>query len=65
MIAKLNDLQNTIMTIQLQDYQLYFTDGYKFLNEACAGLQPAHAWFLRITSICECLYACVCPPPRL
>ena len=24
-----------------------------FLNQACA-------WFLRIASVCECLYACVC-----
>ena len=31
---------------------------YIFLNQAIA-------WFLRIASVCECLYACVCPPPRL
>ena len=32
----------------------------KFLNQA-------HAWFLRISSVLKCLYACmfVCPPPRL
>ena len=34
-------------------------------------MAAAHAWFLRIALVCECLYArvfvcmCVCPPPRL
>ena len=30
-------------------------------------LNQAHAWFLRIASIHECLYTCVfvCPPPGL
>ena len=42
-----------------------------FLNQACAGHRPVRAWFLRIASVRECLYACVCvclrvcPPPRL
>ena len=31
----------------------------KFLNQAHAGLWLARAWFLRIASVCECLYACV------
>ena len=29
------------------------------LNHARAGLWPACAWFLRIASVRECLYACV------
>ena len=33
-----------------------------FLNQAH---RPARAWFLRIASVRECLYECVCPPPRL
>ena len=42
-----------------------------FLNQACAGRRPVHAWFLRIASVREsmrvCVLArvCVCPPPRL
>ena len=36
----------------------------KLLNQARAGLWPAHAWFLKITfvqlSVCLCL-VCVCP----
>ena len=31
-----------------------------FLNQARAGHRPVHAWFLRITSVRECWYACVC-----
>ena len=30
-----------------------------FLNQACAGLRPTQAWFLRIASVRECQYACV------
>ena len=30
-----------------------------FLNQACAGHRPVCAWFLRIASVRECLYACV------
>ena len=33
-----------------------------FLNQA---RRPARAWFLRIASVRECLYECVCPPPGL
>ena len=33
---------------------------YLLLNQARTGLWPAHTWFLRIASVCECLYACVC-----
>ena len=29
------------------------------LNQARAGRKPARAWFLRIASVRECLYACV------
>ena len=47
-----------------------------FLNQACAGLWPAHAWFLKIdpvrivrmcvcVCVCVCLCVCVSPPPRL
>ena len=51
-------------------FSLIFTTS-AFLNQAYAGLWPAHAWFLRIASVRECLYACVCvcvcvcPPLRL
>ena len=35
----------------------------------CAGQRPARAWFFKIASVCECLYACVCLhvclPPKL
>ena len=43
-----------------------------FLNQVRAGLQPAHAWFLKIdpvrivgmhVRVCACV--CVCPRPRL
>ena len=41
----------------------------KFLNQARAGRRKARAWFLKIdpvrTSVCVCVYVCVCPPPRL
>ena len=30
------------------------------LNQAHAGHRPVRAWFLRIASVHECLYACVC-----
>ena len=44
-----------------------------FLNQACMGYRPVRAWFLRIASVHECLYArvfvcvctCMCPHPRL
>ena len=41
-----------------------------FLNQAHAGLWPARIWFLkidpvRIICMCMCVFACVCPPPRL
>ena len=31
-----------------------------FLNQSRAGHRLARAWFLRIASVRECLYACVC-----
>ena len=31
----------------------------RFLNQTCASLWPA-AWFLRIATVRECLYDCVC-----
>ena len=48
-------------------------------NQACAGLRPARAWFLKIVSVrmcvcvfvcvcmcvCVCVCVCVCPPQRL
>ena len=33
---------------------------HELLNQVHASHRPAHAWFLRIASIRECLYACVC-----
>ena len=43
-----------------------------FLNQARAGRRPARAWFLKIyhvrivcMRVCVCVFACVCPPPRL
>ena len=44
---------------------------FRFLNQACAGLWPARAWFFEIDPVRERLYVClrvcvcVCPPPRL
>ena len=37
------------------------------LNQAHTSHRPVHAWFLKIASVHECMYACmcVCPPPRL
>ena len=34
----------------------------QFLNQARAGLRPARAWFLKITSVrmYACVYVCVC-----
>ena len=43
----------------------------RFFNQACADLEPTRTWFLRIASVREHLYACVCvylhvcPPLRL
>ena len=40
----------------------------KFLNQACAGYRPTHAWFLKIDSVrIVGMRACVrvCPCPRL
>ena len=54
-----------------QNYQKIVYITHLILNQAGAGLQPARAWFLRIVSVHECLYACVfacvhvCPPLRL
>ena len=31
-----------------------------FLNQARAGLSPAHAWFLKITLVRMYVYVCVC-----
>ena len=36
-----------------------FYDPLGFLNQARASRRPACAWFLRIVSVHECLYACV------
>ena len=36
----------------------------KFLNQACVGLRPARAWFLRIASVRELQYVCLCVHPR-
>ena len=50
---------------------MYSTFVLVLLNQACACLQPAHTWFLRIVSVHKCLYAClhvcvcVCLPLRL
>ena len=42
---------------------------HKFLNQVRAGLRPACAWFFEIvsvrTSVCVCVFVCVCPPSRL
>ena len=35
-----------------------------FLNQARAGLRPAHAWFLRI-AFCPRMYACVSAPEAI
>ena len=37
----------------------------EFLNQAHASHRPACAWFLKIASVHEFLYACVRLPPRL
>ena len=49
-----------------------FSIGIRFLNQARAGLWPAHAWFLDIDlvrEVCVCVSVCVCvfvcPSPRL
>ena len=39
----------------------------QFLNQVCASGRPVRAWFLRIASVREWLYACcvcVCVCPR-
>ena len=38
-----------------------------FLNQACVGNRPVHAWFPKIAFVCEVgsMCVCVCPPPRL
>ena len=35
-----------------------------FLNQACTGHLPVHAWFLEIALVHTSEYLCVCPPPR-
>ena len=39
---------------------LFFAMLLYLLNQARAGLWPAHTWFLRIASVRECLYMHVC-----
>ena len=46
---------------------IYCTSILNFLNQARAGLWPAHAWFLRIAfvrevsmRVCVCVCVCVC-----
>ena len=47
---------------------MYFKVTDKLLNQACVGLWPAHAWFLKIalvhvsirTYMCVCVCVCVC-----
>ena len=36
------------------------TTEWCLLNQVCASRRSADAWFLRIASVRECLYACVC-----
>ena len=44
---------------------------WPFLNQAHADRRPACAWLIRIATVCEyvyacvCVFVCVCPPPRL
>ena len=33
---------------------------YQFLNQACAGLRPAHFWFPEITFVWMYVYVCWC-----
>ena len=55
----------------LRDIQRFVCTWHLLLNQARTGCRLARAWFLRIASVCERLYACVyvcvcvCPPPRL
>ena len=58
---------SSFLTFYCSNQSLYSFFNSYFLNQACAGQRPAHAWFLRIASVHECLYACVFvyPPPRL
>ena len=35
-----------------------------FLNQARAGRRPVSAWFLKIASVCELQYVCVCVRPE-
>ena len=37
----------------------------ELLNQARAGRRPARAWFLRIASVRELLYACVSAPEAI
>ena len=51
-------------------YKKYFIHITEAFNQAHASLWPARAWFLEIAfvrnvSMCVCMRACVCPPPRL
>ena len=45
----------------------YWTELFSFLDKFLCLLNQVRAWFLRIASVRELLYAClcVCPPPRL
>ena len=59
---RLNDDEGHIVPNGFDDVRcpITMTDYVQLLNQVCA-------WFLRIASVRECLYACVCvcPPLRL
>ena len=58
------------ITMNLCSYKLTGVKSNQiFLNQACTGLQPAHAWFVTIAlsfcvwvyvCVCVCVYVCVC-----
>ena len=55
----------TFVTISAKALHICMQNLAHFLNQACAGHRPAHAWFLKIDPVWTCVCVCVSPPPRL
>ena len=57
---------NELFEIQVKLPRNWVFITHLFLNQACAGLWPVHAWFLKIDPVwIVCMHVCVCPPSRL
>ena len=49
---------NNLIKITTETYALIYQEMLATFFKP--GVRPAHTWFFKIVSVCECLYACVC-----